>query len=232
MLRSGTALAGRFVAYYRVSTQRQGESGLGLDAQRKAVSDYLARIPGKLVTEITEVESGKKNDRPKLMEALAACRIHNAVLVIAKLDRLARNAAFLLNLRDAGVDFIACDMPDANRLTVGIMALVAEDEAERISIRTKAALAAAKARGVRLGTPGNLSNREIGAAKGNARKTLLAEKKARELMPVVQAIQDEGIVSLRAVAAELNARSIFSPQGYPWSATQVKRLIARAGGGA
>lgn len=220
-------MADRFVAYYRVSTHRQGESGLGLDAQRKAVTDYLLRVPGRLVMEITEVESGKRNDRPGLADALAACRIHNAVLLIAKLDRLARNAAFLLNLRDAGVDFIACDMPDANRLTVGIMALVAEDEAERISARTKVALAAAKARGVRLGNPGNLSNREVGAARGSASKTALADKRANELMPVIEAVRREGCVSLRAIASELNARSIAAPRGGEWSAMQVKRVVQR-----
>lgn len=217
----------RFVAYYRVSTQRQGESGLGLDAQRMAVTEYLTRTSGRLVTEITEVESGKRNDRPRLTEALSACRIHNAVLVIAKLDRLARNAAFLLSLKDGGVEFVAVDMPNANRLTVGIMALVAEDEAERISARTKAALAAAKARGVKLGTPNNLSNREVGSRRGNERKVSFANKRARELLPVIDAIRAEGKGSLRAIASELNARCIMTARGGPWSPMQVKRLLDR-----
>lgn len=217
----------RFVAYYRVSTQRQGQSGLGLEAQRQSVADYLARMPGRLVTEITEVESGKRNDRPKLAEALSACRIHNAVLVIAKLDRLARNAAFLLSLKDGGVEFVAVDMPNANRLTVGIMALVAEDEAERISARTKAALAAAKARGTRLGTPGNLSNRATGSIRGNERKAKIADKRAAELAPVIKAIQADGFTSLRSLATELNARTIASARGGQWSAMQVKRLLDR-----
>src|SRR6476620_4507750 len=138
---------GRFIAYQRVSTAQQGRSGLGLEAQRQGVADYLDGGAWTLVAEYTEVESGKRADRPELAKALAACRAHRAVLVIAKLDRLSRNAAFLLNLRDAGVEFVAADMPDANRLTVGIMAMVAEDEADRISARTTAALAAAKARG-------------------------------------------------------------------------------------
>lgn len=217
----------RFVAYYRVSTQRQGESGLGLDAQRMAVTDYLTRSSGRLVAEITEVESGKRNDRPKLAEALAACRIHGAVLVIAKLDRLARNAAFLLSLKDGRVEFVAVDMPNANRLTVGIMALVAEDEAERISARTKAALAAAKARGVKLGTPGNLSNRELGSIRGNERKVALADQRAKELLPVITAIQAEGCITLRAIAAALNARAISTARGREWTAMQVKRLMER-----
>lgn len=219
----------RFVAYYRVSTQRQGESGLGLDAQRMAVTEYLTRTSGRLVTEITEVESGKRNDRPKLAEALSACRIHNAVLVIAKLDRLARNAAFLLSLKDGGVEFVAVDMPNANRLTVGIMALVAEDEAERISARTKAALAAAKARGVKLGTPANLSNRELGSVRGNEKKITLADQRAKELLPVIDAIIAEGHSSLRAIACQLNDRAIGAARGGTWNPMQVKRLLARAG---
>src|SRR5215208_2042297 len=137
---------GRFIAYHRVSTAQQGRSGLGLEAQRQAVADYLNGGRWELLREFTEVESGKRADRPELAKALAACRVHRATLVIAKLDRLSRNAGFLMNLRDAGVEFVCADMPAANRLTVGIMAVVAEAEAEMISARTKAALAAAKAR--------------------------------------------------------------------------------------
>ena len=140
-----------FIAYYRVSTSRQAQSGLGLDAQKQAVLDFINGNGDQIVAEFTEVESGKRCDRPELNNSLNQCRETGAKLVIARLDRLARNAAFLLTLRDSGVEFVAADMPDANRLTVGIMALVAEDEAERISQRTKAALAAAKARGVKLG---------------------------------------------------------------------------------
>lgn len=217
----------KFVAYYRVSTAKQGASGLGLEAQRMAVADYLKHTGGDLVAEITEVESGTRNDRPKLAEALAACRVHKAVLVIAKLDRLARNAAFLLSLRDGGVEFVAVDLPTANRLTVGIMALVAEDEAERISARTKAALAAAKARGVKLGNPANLSNRITGSTHGNERKAALADKRAADLLPVVNDIRKAGATSLRAIAAELNTRSITTPRGGAWSAAQVMRLLDR-----
>ena len=147
--------ATRFIAYYRVSTKRQGESGLGLEAQQAAVEQYLGSFSSNLIKSFTETESGRRDDRPQLQAALEACRIHQAKLVIAKLDRLARSASFLLNLRDAGVDFVCCDMPDANRLTVGILAMVAEDEAERISQRTTAALKAAKARGKKLGTSGS-----------------------------------------------------------------------------
>ena len=155
---------GKFIAYYRVSTARQGQSGLGLEAQRKAVDDYLNGGDWKLVEEFTEVESGKRNDRPKLDAALAACRKHRATLVVAKLDRLSRNAAFLLLLRDSKVDFKCADMPEADRFTVGILALVAEREAEMTSKRTRDALAAAKARGVKLGNPRKRS-RTVGGEK-------------------------------------------------------------------
>src|SRR6478752_175451 len=150
---------GKFVAYYRVSTARQGRSGLGLEAQRHAVAEYLNGGRWKLVAEHIEIESGRKNERTELRAALSACRLHRATLVVAKLDRLSRDAAFLLTLRDSGVNFVAVDMPDANRLTVGIMAMIAEHEAEAISARTRAALAAAKRRGVRLGNPTHLDRR-------------------------------------------------------------------------
>src|SRR5215207_4627522 len=143
--------SGKFVSYLRVSTQEQGRSGLGLEAQRKAVADHLNGGRSELKAEFVEVESGKRGDRPELAKAMAACRVHRATLVIAKLDRLSRNQAFLMSLRDAGVEFICADMPQANRMTIGIMAAVAEGEAEMISARTKAALAAAKARGKALG---------------------------------------------------------------------------------
>ena len=143
----------RFVAYYRVSTDKQGRSGLGLDAQRAAVARHAASAGGVVAAAFEEVESGRRGDRPQLGLALAECRLRRAVLLIAKLDRLARDAHFLLGLEKAGVEFLAADMPHANRLTVGIMALVAEEEARATSARTKAALAAAKARGVRLGNP-------------------------------------------------------------------------------
>lgn len=128
---------GNFVAYYRVSTDRQGKSGLGLEAQQKAVEDYLNGGSWRLVASFTEVESGRNNGRPELTKALAACRVHNATLVIAKLDRLSRNARFLLELQEAGVRFVAVDMPHADNFTVGVLALVAQKEAEMISQRTR-----------------------------------------------------------------------------------------------
>src|SRR5215207_3217039 len=147
----GQMAQGKFVSYVRVSTARQGRSGLGLEAQQEAVRSYLNGGNWQLVAEVVEVESGRRNDRPKLAEALRLCRLHSATLIIAKLDRLARNVAFISNLMESGVEFTAVDFPQANRLTVHILAAVAEHEAAMISQRTKAALAAAKARGTRLG---------------------------------------------------------------------------------
>src|SRR5213080_3501248 len=144
---------GKFIAYFRVSTDKQGKSGLGLEAQRNAVLDYLNGGRWSLVQEFVEVESGKHSDRPQLTAALAACKKHKAKLVIAKLDRLSRNLAFIATLMESGVEFVAVDMPEANKLTVHILAAVAEHEREMISERTKAALKAAKARGTRLGNP-------------------------------------------------------------------------------
>src|SRR5271168_1613901 len=142
---------GKFISYLRVSTARQGASGLGLEAQREAVRNYLNGGRWTLVQEVVEVESGKRNDRPAIAEALRLCRLHRATLIIAKLDRLARNVHFISSLMESGVEFVAVDFPQANRLTVHILAAVAEHEAKAISERTKVALAAAKARGVRLG---------------------------------------------------------------------------------
>lgn len=222
--------SGKFISYLRVSTDKQGRSGLGLEAQREAISHYLNGGDWSLIAEVVEVESGKRNDRPKLGEALAACRLHGAVLLIAKIDRLARNAAFLLSLRDAGVEFVAVDMPNANRLTVGIMALVAEDEAERISARTKAALAAAKARGTKLGgfRPGALPNADEGRAKGRAVRSEMAQARAADLLPVIETIRAEGAASLRAIAGELNERGIPTARGGQWSPVQVQRVLEHA----
>src|ERR687889_2865459 len=166
---------GRFVSYLRVSTDRQGRSGLGLEAQRKAVEDFLNGGRWNLIAEFVEVETGKRDDRPKLAEALSLCRLHNATLVIAKLDRLSRDAAFLLGLQKAGVRFVAADMPEANEMVVGIMAVVAQAEREMISARTRAALAVAKARGKRLGNPSNLRNQDAGRVRGRASRTAAAQ---------------------------------------------------------
>lgn len=151
----------KWVAYTRVSTQRQGRSQLGIEGQKHAIGEYIRTHGGVCVAEFTEVESGRNNERPELQRALASCRMHGGRLLIAKLDRLARRAAFLLSLRDSGIDFVACDLEGANRLTVGILAMVAETEADTISARTKAALAAARRRGVKLGNSENFTTRGV-----------------------------------------------------------------------
>lgn len=206
---------GKFIAYFRVSTERQGRSGLGLEAQRKSVLDYLDGGRWELVAKFTEVESGKRNDRRELARALAACRLHRATLLIAKIDRLSRDAAFLLNLRDAGVDFVAADMPDANRMTVGIMAIIAEHERDAISTRTRQALAAAKARGTKLGNPTNLTiaGAALGRKMGNAANTDRAKKRLVDLEPVIRSIRDESMSSLGRIAAGLNERRFPAARG-------------------
>jgi DNA invertase Pin-like site-specific DNA recombinase len=220
---------GKFVSYLRVSTQRQGKSGLGLEAQRNAVSEYLNGGKWKLVEEVVEVESGKRGDRPALVKALSLCRIHNAVLLVAKLDRLARNVAFISSLMESGVEFIAVDLPQANKLTVHVMAAMAEYEAQAISVRTKAALAAAKARGVKLG--GHRWDVRSVASKGNAAGVLVrtekARKRASDLLPVIHALRVEGASSLRQIAAAMNQRGIKAPRGGEWNAVQVMRVLQR-----
>lgn len=216
---------GAFVSYLRVSTERQGRSGLGLEAQRQAVADFLAGGSWRHVAELVEVESGARDARPLLSEALALCRLHNATLVIAKLDRLSRDAAFLLNLQKGRVRFVAADMPEANELVVGIMAVVAQAERKMISTRTKAALAAAKTRGVRLGRPENLRNGDEGRAKGRSSQTARKEARATDLRPILRALKEEGSRSLRAMAAELTTRGIPAARGGAWSATQVRRIL-------
>lgn len=218
---------GKWVAYYRVSTKRQGASGLGLDAQRQAVQDYLNGGPWQLVGEYTEVESGKKDDRPQLAAALAACRVHKATLVIARLDRLSRRPAFLLALQDAGVAFVALDMPEADRDWVGMAAIWAGREHRMISERTKAALAAAKARGTRLGTPANLSHahRVAGSAASVAARRQKAAERAADLAPTIAELQNGGTRTLQSLADGLNARGIPATRGGAWRTAQVWRLL-------
>jgi|SRR5882757_5675753 len=218
---------GKWISYLRVSTARQGRSGLGLEAQRHAVSEHLNGGSWKLIKEFVEVESGKKAARPQLDAALMACRLYGATLIIAKLDRLARNAHFLLGLRDAGVDFVCADMPNANRLTVGIMALVAEDEGQRISARTKAALAAAKRRGVKLGGDRGVVPSAKSRAKALAAIETRVAARAADIGPTIKGLQASGATSLRAIASGLNAAGIETARGGQWSAVQVMRTLAR-----
>ena len=213
-----------FVAYFRVSTDKQGRSGLGLEAQRKSVMDFTAGNGWKMVAEYTEVESGRRNDRPQLAEALKTCRKNKATLVIAKLDRLARNVAFISNLMEAGVDFVAADMPHANRLTVHILAAVAEHEREMISARTKVALAAAKARGTRLGNPRPYQAVQLGGAATRAK----ADQFAANVCPIIEGIRKAGVVSCNGIANALNARGVKAARGGVWSARTVANVITRA----
>lgn len=218
---------GRFISYLRVSTQRQGRSGLGLEAQRKAVTDYLNGGSWELIQEVIEIESGKSKDRPKLAEALRLCRVYNAKLLVAKLDRLARNVAFISTLMESKVRFVAVDLPEANELTVHIMAAMAEYEAKAISARTKVALAAAKRKGTRLGgLRWNLASvSKQGRALALKARKEKAGKRAADLLPVVRTIQNEGATSLRQIAVVLNERGIATSRGGEWSAVQVQRLL-------
>ena len=238
---------GKFVSYLRVSTAKQGSSGLGLEAQRTAVEGFLNGGRWSVIREVVEVESGKRADRPKLAEALALCRLHGAVLLVAKLDRLSRNAAFLFNLRDAGVRFIAADMPEANEMTVGIMAVVAEGERKAISKRTTEALAAAKVRLANL-TDEERTDRvargkavKLGAVRwdhlrqgaadqgrvaGIATRRARASSRADDLQPIITGLQLEGVVTLAALAEALTARGIPTARGAStWSPIQVSRVL-------
>jgi DNA invertase Pin-like site-specific DNA recombinase len=206
-----------FIAYYRVSTDKQGRSGLGLEAQRAAVAHYLGSVGGTLLAEFTEVETGKRNDRPELQKALAACRKHKARLVIAKLDRLSRNVAFIAAMMDAGVEFVACDNPHATRLTLHILAAVAEHEREMIAARTKAALQAAKVRGVRLGR-----NAERLAPANHA----AAMDRADQIKSLLAELAGSGMTT-RRIAQELTARGIPTPLGGRWHPQTVKRVMDR-----
>ncbi|MGN8095422.1 recombinase family protein [Methylobacterium sp. 22177] len=220
---------GKFVTYLRVSTKRQGDSGLGLEAQRAAVETYLNGGAWTVCGEFVEVESGKSDvNRPQLQRAIQACRIYGAKLLIAKFDRLSRDAHFLLGLEKAGIEFVATDNPHANRLTVGIMALVADEERRAISARTKAALAAAKARGVKLGGDRGAVLSAEAKAKGAQVRQAKANSRAADLLPVIAEIREAGAFTLQAVADALNARGIPTARGGMWSPVQVQRVEARA----
>ena len=219
------------ISYLRVSTARQGVSGLGLEAQRAAVAAHIASGGHTLVSEYVEVESGAKAARPQLAAALAACKLHRATLVIAKLDRLARNVAFISNMMDGGVDFVACDMPHANRLTLHLLAAIAEHEREMISQRTKAALQAAKVRGQRLGNPngaaGLVAYASQAARESAGKRAERASQRAEAVGRVIRDIVGSGIAGSRAIALALNDRGIPAPSGGRWHGEQVRRTMAR-----
>jgi len=214
----------RFVAYFRVSTARQGQSGLGLEAQRSSVMAFLDKN-ADLVEEFVEIESGKKADRPKLLAALASCKQHGATLIIAKLDRLARNVAFVSSLMEAGIEFIAVDNPHASKLTIHILCAVAEHEREMISQRTKAALAVAKARGVKRGNP-NGNPRQMTEARQVMRQK--SADRATMIRPIISEIQQAGLQSYREIAKALNARGIMTARGGRWHPASVRNVMMRA----
>jgi DNA invertase Pin-like site-specific DNA recombinase len=215
--------APRFVAYYRVSTDRQGKSGLGLEAQQTAVRDYLNGGAWELVGEFTEIESGKHADRPQLAMAIETCRRQKGTLVIAKLDRLSRNLAFIATLMESGIEFLAADNPNASKLTIHILAAVAEHEREMISERTRVALAAAKAHGRQLGNP-RLSDVR---ARGTATVKAAARRFAANVLPIIREIQAGGHESAAAIAEQLNARKIATARGGAWSHVQVSAILER-----
>jgi DNA invertase Pin-like site-specific DNA recombinase len=233
-----TAHSGKFVAYYRVSTQRQGASGLGLAAQKHAVESYLNGGRWKLVGEYTEVESGRSDSRVQLQKAIASCRVYGATLVVAKMDRLSRSTLFLVTLRDSKVRFLAVDNPTANDMTVTILAAVAENESKAIGERTHAAMQAAKRRGVRFGNPNHFTTaaRKKGPRVSAERRAAEARRHASDLRVEIEDLRNNGARSLRELAAGLNAKAIPTASswqrrkattGTGWTAMGVKRLLDR-----
>ena len=210
-----------YIAYYRVSTGRQGQSGLGLEAQRLAVHHHLNSGAGTLIGEYTEVESGRRSDRPELRAALTACKRSGATLIIAKLDRLARNVAFIANLMESGVEFVAVDNPHASKLMLHMLAAFAEHEREQISLRTKAALAAAKARGRVLGRNGALLA---------AQRQIEASEFAKSLAATIDELRSRGIQTVRTIRDELNRLGVPSASGGIWHIPTVHRLLRRLEG--
>lgn len=227
----------KIIAYYRVSTAKQGKSGLGLEGQRAALETFASQQGATVVAEYQEIESGKRSDRPQLAKAVAHAKRSKATLVVAKLDRLSRNVAFLSALLESGVDFVAVDNPHANKFTVHILAAVAEHEAEAISLRTKAALQAAKRRGKKLGSarPGHWQGREAarqrGAIKGAAaaRQAIVsaANEAYSDLYPLVGEWRQAGR-TLQQIADELNQQGHTTRRGRPWNPSQVMRVLNRA----
>lgn len=221
----------RCVALFRVSTDRQGRSGLGLEAQREAVMAFLGD-DWLLIEEVTEVASGRGQERPGLDRAVAVCRAHNAVLIIARLCRLSRDPHILFGLQRSGVEFIAVDMPGATEFALGVMALVAREEVRWAADRTRQALAARKARGFTLGgnNPNIGDHAQVGAAVSAGIRTAKSIQRAEALRPVIDALRREGAFSLAEIAAGLNDRGLAAPRGGPWRAQGVRDLLRRYAG--
>jgi DNA invertase Pin-like site-specific DNA recombinase len=223
-------MEGRYVSYLRVSTQKQGVNGLGIEAQRKAIEDYLNGGRWELIKEFIEVESGKRTDnRPMLKEAIECCKRTGSKLLIAKLDRLSRNVAFISNVMESGVEFVAVDMPQANKLTIHILAAMAEYEREMISKRTKDALRAAKARGVRLGSPKGLSEEAAkhGRTVSVQKRKVRADEYAHRMRRIIKTFQAAGL-SLNGIARKMNEDRELTPRGNGvWTPTTVKNILKR-----
>jgi DNA invertase Pin-like site-specific DNA recombinase len=231
----------KVVAYRRVSTQKQGKSGLGLEAQEAAIQEFAKLRGARIIKEYTEVESGKTNERPQLVAALHHAKVTGATLVIAKLDRLSRSASFTLTLRDSGVKFVCCDMPEANDLTIGVLAVVAQAEAQAISRRTKDALQMARKRIAQTGQRDHRRVKRLGnpngaaalrkAGKGNtaavAKVSANADQRARDLAEVVKDIRAGGAVTLGAIAEELNGREMITARSSRWYPSSVANLLRR-----
>ncbi len=222
----------RYVTYYRVSTERQGRSGLGLEAQRAAVEAFMqANGPRTELASFTEIESGKHADRPELAKALLRCRQTHATLLVAKLDRLSRDAAFLLTLQQGAVKFVCADMPEANEAMIGFMAVMAQYERQMISARTKAALAAAKVRlakkGRKLGNPRLQAGNARSAAVASAVNAARAAARAADLRDVITDARGRGKTTLRQIADHLTSLGIPTVRGSVWTATAVSRVLAK-----
>jgi len=207
----------KYAHYLRVSTDKQGIDGYGIDAQRAAIKKYIPAV------EFIEVESGKRKDRPELLKALEYCKKNKAVLVVAKLDRLSRNVLFVSTLQESKVEFICADMPEASILTIQFMAVIAQHEAAAVSVRTKAALKAAKARGVQLGKSMSTDK----ADKGRTTQADIADRNAMKVLTTIKGLNESGM-SLRAIAQELNTMGVQTPRKAQWTAQAVKNAIARA----
>lgn len=216
---------GNYISYYRVSTQQQGKSGLGLEAQQSTVTNYLNGGNWQLITEFTEIETGKGANaldrRPQLKAAIEACKKHKATLIIAKLDRLARNVHFVSGLLESGVDFVCADMPQANKVMLQMYSVMAEWERDQISARTKAALAAAKERGVVLGKAGATNLR-----RNIEERQQSSVEFALSLKPVIEGLKSQNL-SQRAIVAELNRLNIKTMRGGPWSQVQLQRVLSK-----
>lgn len=218
----------KLIAYYRVSTTRQGISGLGLAAQEVCVTGYAGRINGVVLRSYQEIESGADADRPELARAIADARRSKAIIVVGRLDRLARDAYLIAGLQKAGVRFVACDMPDADETMIGVYAYLGQRERQLISARTKDAMAVAKGRGVKFGTPANLTDagRLQGAAKAGESHRKRATEAYTDLVPLMQGLRSEGL-SLAKIADRLNTAGHTTRTGKPWNPVQVMRVLAR-----